>query len=229
VVLLIVFLFILRYNVIRENVILENTMKKFAKSAMIALAVSLSTLTMTNTAMAGNSRQFTSTLQVPSEPVRINVTLGDDLAFRADNLSTNLNDKFKSRSINDGFAKNGFFGQKDLDRLTKRLKTKMEARLEKNGIAISDDATTVLNLIITDARPNRPTFNQMSRNVSLSSSSFGLGGAKFEGSLVNASGEQGNVSYGWYETDIRYTQFGTWSDADRAIDKFTRKTAKSLK
>lgn len=205
-------------------------MKKIVKSTIIALAVSLGTLAVTSPAMAGSSRHFTSTLQTPSVPVRINVTLGEDLAYRAENLSTNIRDKFNSRSLNNGFANNGYFGQRDLDMLTKRLKTKMEARLEKNGITVSDDATTVLNLIITDARPNRPTFRQMSKSVSLSTHSFGVGGAKFEGTLVNASGEQGNVSYSWFETDISYAQHGgTWSDAYRAIDKFARKTAKSLK
>jgi len=205
-------------------------MRKFATSTLIALAVSLGTITIASTATAGNSQHFTSTLQAPSTPVRINVTLGEDLAYRADNLSTNIRDKFNSRSLNNGFANNGYFGQKDLNRLTERLKTKMEARLEKNGITISDNATTILNLVITDARPNRPTFKQMSKSASLSTHSFGVGGAKFEGTLVNTSGEQGSVSYGWFETDIRDAQYGgIWSDAHRAIDMFARKTAKSLK
>jgi len=205
-------------------------MKKIVKSTIVVLAVSLGTLSINGSALAGSSRHFTSTLQTPASPMRIDVTLGEDLTFRADNLSTDIRDKHKSRSINNGFANNGYFGQRDLDRLTNRLKTKMEARLEKNGIKISDDATTVLNLVITDARPNRPTFKQMSKSPSLSIQSFGVGGAKFEGTLVNTSGEQGNVSYGWYETDIRDAQYGgTWSDAHRAIDKFARKTAKSLK
>lgn len=204
-------------------------MKKFAISALIALTVGASTLAITSPAMAG-SRHFTSTMQAQSTPVRINVTLGEDLAFRADNLSTNIRDRFNSRSINNGFANNGFFGQRDLDRLTERLKTRMETRLEKNGITVSDDATTVLNLVITDARPNRPTFKQMSKSTSLSMRSFGVGGAKFEGTLTNAAGAQGEVSYRWFETDIRDAQFGgTWTDANRAIDRFARKTAKALK
>lgn len=205
-------------------------MKSLVKSTVIAVAISLGTLSVTNNAIAGNSQHFTSTMQVAASPVRVNVTLGEDLAYRANNLSTDIRDKFNSRSINNGFANNGYFGQKDLDKLTKRLKRKMEARLEKNGITISDDATTILNLVITDARPNRPTFKQLSKSVSLSTQSFGVGGATFTGTLVNAAGEQGNVSYGWFETDIRDAQYsGIWSDAYRAIDRFARKTAKSLK
>jgi len=205
-------------------------MKKIATTTLLALAVSTGAMTVASTAMAGNTKSFTSTMQVPATPVSINVTLGENLAYRADNLSDDIRDKFKSRDRRNGFANNGFFGQRDLDRLTKRLKTKMEYRLEKRGFIISDDAPTVLNLVITDARPNRPTFNQISKATSLSMRSFGIGGAKFEGSLASADGEQGDVSYAWYETDIRWAQgSGTWTDADRAIDKFARKIAKSFR
>ena len=205
-------------------------MKKIQTSSLIALAVSAGTLTITSTAMASNSRHFSSTLQTPTTPVRINVTLGEDLAFRADNLSTKLQDKHNSRSLNNGFAGNGYFGQKDLDHLTERLQKRMVARLEKDGIVVSDNATTVLNLVITDAKPNRPTFKQLSKDASLSSRSFGVGGAKFEGTLISPSGEQGEVSYSWYENDIYDAQYGgIWTDANRAIDRFARKTAKSLR
>jgi len=205
-------------------------MKKIVANTLIALTVSVSTLAITSPAMARSSQKFTSTLQAPSTPVRINVTLGEDLAFRANNLSTNIRDKFNSRDRNNGFANNGYFGQKDLDKLAERMKARMATRLEKSGITVRDDAATVLNIVITDARPNRPTFEQMSKSVGLSMSSFGIGGAKFEGTLVTPSGEQGNVSYGWYENDIRFAQYGgTWTDAHRAIDRFARKTAKALR
>jgi len=205
-------------------------MKKIAATTLLALAVSAGAMAASSTAMAGNTKAFTSTMQVPATPVSINVTLGENLAYRADNISDDIRDKFRSRDRRNGFANNGYFGQKDLDRLTKRLKTKMEYRLEKRGFTVSDDAPTVLNLVITDARPNRPTFNQISKSSALSMRSFGIGGAKFKGSLTSADGEQGAVSYGWYETDIRWAAgSGTWTDAERAIDKFSRKVAKSFR
>ncbi len=205
-------------------------MNKFIKSTLVIAAIGAGALAVTSPAIAENSSHFTSTLQAPSSNLRVNVTLGEDLAFRADNLSTKLSDRNNSRSLNNGFSNNGYFGQRDLDKLTKRLKKKMEARLVKSGFAIDDDATTVLNLVITDARPNRPTFKQMSKKSSLSMHSFGIGGAKFEGTLVDTSGQKGRVSYGWYETDIYDAQYsGTWTDAYRAIDRFARKTARSLK
>ncbi len=205
-------------------------MKKIITTSLIALAVSTGALTVATTANATSNRHFTSTIQAPSAPVRINVTLGEDLAYRADNLSTELRDKHNSRSLRNGFSGNGYFGQRDLDKLTARLKKRMEARLEKSGVVVSDDASTVLNIVITDAKPNRPTFNQLSNDASLSMRSFGLGGAEFEGTLSNASGELGAVSYKWFETDIYDSQYGgTWTDANRAIDKFARKTAKALR
>ncbi len=205
-------------------------MRKIITSTLLAFSISAGAMTVASTAMAGNTKSFTSTLQVPTTPVSINVTLGDDLAYRADNLSDDIRDKFKSRDRRNGFANNGYFGQRDLDRLTERLKSKMQYRLEKRGFVVSDNAPTVLNLVITDARPNRPTFKQMSKSTGLSMQSFGIGGAKFEGSLTGADGGQGEVSYAWYETDIRWADgSGTWRDADRAIDKFARKLAKSFR
>jgi hypothetical protein len=83
---------------------------------------------------------------------------------------------------------------------------------------------------IEDARPNRPTFEQMSRDTGLSLQSFGIGGAEMSGELLSAGGQSlGQMSYAWYENDIRDAQFGgTWSDAYRAFDKFARQAADDL-
>jgi hypothetical protein len=162
--------------------------------------------------------------------VKVTVTLSEDLAYRAEHMSKNLRDRSNSRGLNDGFAARSYYGQKDLDRLMERLQRKTEERLAKQGVEISDTGSTVLNLVIVDAEPNRPTFRQLSKNPSQSYQSFGLGGATIEGSMVAAGQEAGTVSYGWYETDIRDAQYGgTWNDAHRAIDRFAKKTAKALK
>ena len=205
-------------------------MKKITTAALLAFAVSMSAITITNTASANNRQAFSSSMSAPAMPISINVTIGEDLTYRADHLSKKLRDRSNSRSLRDGFAGKGFYGQRDLDRLAARLKRRMEKQLTKNGVEISDSAATILNLVITDAAPNRPTFNQLSNNTSISSRSFGVGGATFEGTLINAGETQGEVSYAWYETDIRYAQGNaTWTDANRAIDRFARKTAKSLR
>ena len=205
-------------------------MKKLALSALLALSVSVGSLALTSTATASSRQAFTSTMSAQSAPVKVNVIIGEDLTYRADHLSTKLRDRSNARHLRDGFAGKGFYGQRDLDKLASRLKRRMEFQLEKNGMQVSDDAGTVLNLVITNAEPNRPTFKQLSNSVSLSSRSFGIGGAAFEGTLTRAGQMQGDVSYAWFENDIRDAQYGgIWTDANRAIDRFARKTAKSLR
>lgn len=205
-------------------------MKKISTSLLIASAVSMGSLFMAGTAMAKNTQSFETTIAAPAGAVKISVSIGDDLAYRADHLSKDIRDRSNARGFNDGFGGRGHYGQKDLDRLAERLQRKMSERLAKNGIEVSDDAETVLNLVITDADPTRPTFKQLAKQSGLSYQSFGTGGATFEGSLISGDEELGTVSYAWYETDIRDARFGgTWSDAHLAIDRFARKTAKSLK
>jgi hypothetical protein len=205
-------------------------MKKISTTILLAAAVSMGSLAIGSAAFANSTQSFESTITAPITSVKLNVSIGEDLAYRADHVSKKLRDRSRSNGINDGFGGRGHYGQRDLDRLVERLERKMTEQFEKNGIEVNDEATTVLNLVITDSDPNRPTFEQMSKSVSLSSQSFGLGGAEFEGSLVSGDAELGTLAYAWYESDIRDARYGgTWSDANRAIDRFARKTAKSLK
>ncbi len=206
-------------------------MKKSTIGIALAFALSSSALAISTTAYAkAGNYKFTSTISAQTAPVRVNVVLGEDLAYRADHVSKKLSDRSGSRSLHDGWSGKGEYGQRDLDNLTKRLKRKMEAQLTKNGVHVSDTAANVLNIMITDAQPNRPTFKQLSGQPSLSMSSFGVGGARFEGNFVANGQDAGKVSYAWFESDIRYAQYGsTWRDANYAIDKFARKTAKSIK
>ena len=181
-------------------------------------------------AMAGSS-SFESTVAAPlSSSVKIEVVLGEDLAHRANNLPEKLRDRRHSRNLNAGFANNGYYGDRDLQRLTKRLQSKLEASLVKKGLNISETAPTVLRVTLVDAKPNRPTFKQLGREAGLSIRSFGIGGAKMESELIAAGGQSlGTINYKWYENDIRDAQYGgTWTDANRAIDRFAKKTAKSL-
>ncbi|PHR94125.1 MAG: hypothetical protein COA69_00580 [Robiginitomaculum sp.] len=205
-------------------------MKKLGISTLLALTLSATALTFSTTAGAVSSNKFTSTFTTISAPIKVNVTLSEDMVYRADHLSKNLRDRSSGlHSANDGWTGAGNYGQKDLDRLTERLKRRMEIQLTKQGFTVSEEATNTLSLVLVDARPNRPTFKQMSQ-ANLSMRSFAIGGAKFEGTLTQDGQDQGMVSYGWYETDITDAQYGsTWSDANRAIDRFARKVAKSVK
>jgi hypothetical protein len=152
------------------------------------------------------------------------------MAHRANNLPEKLSDRSNARSYNSGFSGNGFYGDRDLERLTKRLQSNLEKKFKKKGIEISDTASTVLRITIEDAKPNRPTFRQLSKEPGLSYQSFSNGGAELQAELIAAGGESlGTMSYRFYENDIRNAQYGgTWGDAHRAFGRFASKAAKTL-
>ena len=133
----------------------------------------------------------------------VRVTIGPDLAKK-----TEIMDK------------------REFDYLTNELKRSVEKTLDKSGALRPEGGE--LDLVIEDARPNRPTLRQMSGQSGLSYSSFGVGGAKISGEYRAKSGERTPVDYSWYETDITRTPYNsTWSDADAAFDRLANKLAKN--
>lgn len=174
---------------------------------------------------------FESTVTAPvSEAVKLDIQLSESMAYRANNLPKKLTDRSGSGISRSGFSANGYYGEKDLNRLTQRLEKRLTEQLTKRGLRVDENASTVLRVVLTDAKNNRPTFTQLSKEPSLSFQSFGNGGAEFEAQLIRAGGENlGDISYRWYEDDIRYARTGgTWSDANRSIDRFAKKAAKTL-
>ena len=132
-------------------------------------------------------------------------------------------------TIDPAFAKDKGkeYGLKDLQDLADTLKKSVEARLNAKGrlTPSAADAATV-NLVLIDAKPNRPTFKQMADRPGLSMQSFGIGGAEIKGEQVMPGGGKIMLGYSWYESDIRWSQAqATWSDAERAIDGFARRFA----
>lgn len=175
-------------------------------------------------------RGYDSTVTAPiAGAVQLDVKLSDDLAYRADNLPKKLSDR-GSGIRSTGFGSNGYYGQKDLDKLTVRLENRLAKQLGKRGITVDDNAPTVMRVVITDARNSRPTFRQLSKDPGLSYRSVANGGATIDAQLIQAGGaEIGTISYQWYEDDIRDAQYsGTWTDAHRAMDRFAKKAAKDL-
>ncbi len=139
----------------------------------------------------------------PLGPVAsINITIGEDLAE-------------KSRK----------YGARELDYLTAELRESVERSLGRSGDLAATGGT--LDLVIEDAVPNRPTFQQMTASPGLSYESFGIGGAEISGVLTTADGRTIPLRYRWYESDIRWSMAtGTWSDATSTFDRFSRKLAK---
>ena len=200
-------------------------MRSILASSILALSFTLAAPAL------AKSYGFDTTVTSPlTSAVKIEVVFSEDMVHRANNLPKKIGDRSSARGLNSGFSGNGFYGDRDLERLTERLSVKLEQKFAKKGIEISDTASTVLRITIEDAKPNRPTFNQLSKQPGLSFQSFGNGGAELQAELIAVGGRSlGTMSYRYYENDIRYAKFGgTWNDTHRAFSRFASKAAKTL-
>jgi len=135
-------------------------------------------------------------------PAAVSVTIGPELQEKAEKT----------------------YGVRDVQRLADELREDVEKALVRSGA--HQDAR--VELVLTDAKPNRPTFKQLTDTPGLSMESFGIGGAAIEGRVVAADGAVTPVAYRWYETDIRQA-YGDciWSDAERSFDRFAARLARN--
>jgi len=119
------------------------------------------------------------------------------------------------------------YGAREVGELAHYLKKTVERNLlAKDRFKANSTGGAVLELVLVDAKPNHPTFKQMSDRPGLSMQSFGIGGAEIRGEQINADGSRVKLDYSWYESDIRWSQgLGTWGDAERAIHGFARRAA----
>ena len=108
-------------------------------------------------------------------------------------------------------------GVRDVDRLAAELRKDVTRELERTGVL----AGGRMELVLTDVRPNRPTFRQLGDKPGLSYESYGIGGATIDGQAVSVTGEVTPIHFQWYESDIRgaWTK-ATWSDAHYAFSRF---------
>lgn len=85
---------------------------------------------------------------------------------------------------------------------------------------------TRLQLVLEDARPNRPTPAMLVRQPYMSLNSIALGGAKITGTAYGPGGAR-PLKYGWYETELR-NELGpaTWSDAGYAFQRLSAQLAR---
>lgn len=108
-------------------------------------------------------------------------------------------------------------GVREVDDLAKSLQKTVAGRLAKTGAY--DGAR--IDLVLTDATPNRPTFKQLSDTPGLSLRSLGVGGAAIEGQAVAPDGRVTPLSYHYTQTDIRWARGSTtWTDAESAFQTF---------
>lgn len=121
----------------------------------------------------------------------VNVTLGDQLQTKTEELG--------AREV-----------QEQVDRLTEIVSR-----------ALAEDAGLTgarVDLVLTDLKPNRPTFQQMLDRPGLDPiRSISIGGAAIEGQITLADGTVQPVRYRWFSHNLSDVRgFSVWQDADRA-------------
>ena len=135
-----------------------------------------------------------------AQPEAINITIAPKFAHQVEKLG--------EREVNDQIAD---------------LTSQLNRTLERHGALEG----AVLDLIITDLKPNRPTMQQMVDRPGLDPiRSLSIGGAAIEGSVTTADGVKHDVKYDYY-TPFIYDSLGmtTWADANRAYSRFATNLA----
>jgi hypothetical protein len=135
-----------------------------------------------------------------ADPASITVTLGPDLQ-----------------------GKVGDLGEREVREQADRLAEVVRGALQRSG---GLDGARV-DLVLTDLKPNHPTFEQMSGRPGLDGHrSVSIGGAAIEGSITTADGEVLPVRYDWYSTSLAEVRgYTTWQDADRAYQRLASRLA----
>lgn len=125
----------------------------------------------------------------------VTVTIGGDLTDQVDKL-----------------------GQRDVDQQTAELADTVRETLARRGAL----AGAQVHLVLTDLKPNRPTFQQAVDKPGLSIfDSISIGGATIEGEIITADGQRLPVRYSRYSNNLADVYgYGTWQDAHHAYGNF---------
>ena len=118
------------------------------------------------------------------------------------------------------------YGEREGEELTEDIIDDLERAFERAGVSAAKVDVTIVN-----AKPNRPTFQQMRDEPGLDPfRSISIGGMKLIGTAYDADGnELASQEYGWFENDIRdVVGSGVWTDANRASRRFAKKLASQL-
>lgn len=137
---------------------------------------------------------------VLADPGPINVTIGSELQQKADELG--------ERDVRD-----------QADRLAEVVRLALVRSGELDGAQI--------DLVLTDLKPNRPTFEQLADRPGLDGHrSISIGGAAIEGRITTADGQVIPVKYDWFSHSLADVRgYNTWQDADRAYRRLASNLA----
>jgi len=118
------------------------------------------------------------------------------------------------------------YGVREGERLSEEIIEDIQRELEKAGVEAAQIDVTIL-----DAKPNRPTLEQVSDRPGLDPfRSISIGGMSLVGSVHHLDGVTvTEVEYKWYENDIRQSVgTGTWWDANRVSRRFAQRVADAI-
>ena len=135
-----------------------------------------------------------------ADPATVSVTIGPDL-------------QEKTRDL----------GERDVREQADRI-----AEVVRRALADSGDLDGArIDLVLTDLKPNRPTFEQMADRPGLDPHrSISIGGAAIEGRITTTDGRVLPVKYDWFSQSLAEVRgFSTWQDADRAYERLASRLA----
>jgi len=118
------------------------------------------------------------------------------------------------------------YGEREGETLTEEIVEDLDRAFAKVGV---DPAR--VDITIVNAKPNRPTLEQMSARPGLDSfRSISLGGMELVGTAYDTDGNVlATQEYGWFENNLRdVVGSGVWTDAKRASSRFAKKMANQL-
>lgn len=120
------------------------------------------------------------------------------------------------------------YGEREGVYLREAIERALVRALARVGGQVSSEPGVRIETTIIDARPNRPTFQQLNERPGLDfGRSLSVGGAELHAVLRAPDGTAlTEVHHRFYEYDIRnVVALTTWGDARRSIDRFARKVA----
>lgn len=112
--------------------------------------------------------------------------------------------------------------------LSRLVHEEVSQALAERGASLSEGAPLVIELSIVDARPNRPTMEQLGATPGLDMRSVSIGGAELHAVLRDRSGAVvGEVNHRRYNHSLDDLNGAatTWTEARRAIRQFADKVA----
>ncbi|MDO8411714.1 MAG: hypothetical protein Q7S93_16800 [Phenylobacterium sp.] len=115
------------------------------------------------------------------------------------------------------------YGLTEIERLADGLRDEVARELARTGVM----AGGRVELVLTDAKPNRPTPKELGDRPGLSFRSFSLGGAAIKGQMITFDGKVMPVTFSWYASDITDARRqAVWGDAHWTFDRFAHRLSR---